>query len=119
MGSWILYGWILGFRYLSSWVVSVTRTQRTYTLNYHKQSSKGYQQIHAPDYDPDKHGTGGGIVGGTADTTTTDSKTGNTSAPVTQTTEENTVSTVNERGEAQKQTEAMKKLMRERNILYM
>ena len=23
-----------------------------------EQSSKGYQQIHAPDYDPDKHGTG-------------------------------------------------------------
>ena len=73
-----------------------------------EQSSKGYQQIHAPDYDPDKHGTGGGIVGGTADTTTTDPATGNTSGPVTQTTEENTVSTVNERGEAQKQTEAMK-----------
>ena len=73
-----------------------------------EQSSKGYQQIHAPDYDPDKHGTGGGIVGGTADTTTTDPTTGNTSGAVTQTTEENTVSTVNERGEAQKQTEAMK-----------
>ena len=73
-----------------------------------EQSSKGYQQVHAPDYDPDKHGTGGGIVGGTADTTTTDPTTGNTSGAVTQTTEENTVSTVNERGEAQKQTEAMK-----------
>ena len=73
-----------------------------------EQSSKGYQQIHAPDYDPDKHGTGGGIVGGTADTTVTDPTTGNASGPVTQTTEENTVSTVNERGEAQKQTEAMK-----------
>ena len=72
------------------------------------ESSKGYQQIHAPDFIPDKHGTGGGIVGGTADTTVTDPTTGNASGPVTQTTEENTVSTVNERGEAQKQTEAMK-----------
>ena len=74
-----------------------------------EQSSIGYQQIHAPDYDPDKHGTGGGIVGGTADTTSTDPKTGNTSGPVQQTTEEDTVSTVNERGKAQQQTEAMKK----------
>ena len=74
-----------------------------------EQSSIGYQQIHAPDYDPDKHGTGGGIVGGTADTTSTDPQTGNTSGPVQQTTEEDTVSTVNERGKAQQQTEAMKK----------
>ena len=74
-----------------------------------QESSKAYQQIHAPDFIPDKHGTGGGIVGGTADTVSTDSKTGNTSAPVQITTEEDTVSTVNERGDAQKQTEAMKK----------
>ena len=75
-----------------------------------EESSKAYQQIHAPDYDPDKHGTGGGIVGGTADTTSTDSSTGNTSGPVQQeTTEEDTVSTVNPRGDAQQQTEAMKK----------
>ena len=75
-----------------------------------EESSKAYQQIHAPDYDPDKHGTGGGIVGGTADTTSTDSNTGNTSGPVQQeTTEEDTVSTVNPRGDAQQQTEAMKK----------
>ena len=75
-----------------------------------EESSKAYQQIHEPDYDPDKHGTGGGIVGGTADTTSTDSSTGNTSGPVQQeTTEEDTVSTVNPRGDAQQQTEAMKK----------
>ena len=75
-----------------------------------EESSKAYQQIHAPDYDPDKHGTGGGIVGGTADTTSTDSSTGTTSGPVQQeTTEEDTVSTVNPRGDAQQQTEAMKK----------
>ena len=70
------------------------------------QSSKGYQQIHAPDYDPDKHGTGGGIPGATADTTETDPTTGNTTKSE-ETEETDDVSTINERGEGQKSTEAM------------
>ena len=71
------------------------------------QSGKGYQQIYAPDYDPDKHGTGGGIAGGTADTTETDPTTGNiTKSEEKEKTDD--VSTVNERGEGQKATEAMK-----------
>ena len=71
------------------------------------QSSKGYQQIHAPDYDPDKHGTGGGIPGATADTTATDPTTGNTTKSE-EKEKTDDVSTVNERGEGQKATEAMK-----------
>ena len=71
------------------------------------QSSKGYQQIHAPDYDPDKHGTGGGIPGATADTTSTDPTTGNTTKSE-EKEKTDDVSTVNERGEGQKATEAMK-----------
>ena len=70
------------------------------------QSSKGYQQVHAPDYDPDKHGTGGGIPGATADTTETDPTTGNTTKSE-ETEETDDVSTINERGEGQKSTEAM------------
>ena len=72
------------------------------------QSSKGYQQIHAPDYKPKKHGDGGGIVGGTADTAESDVKTGTNKKTETATQEENTVSTINPRGEASAQTEAMK-----------
>ena len=71
------------------------------------QSGKGYQQIYAPDYDPDKHGTGGGIAGGTADTTETDPTTGNTTKSE-EKEKTDDVSTVNERGEGQKATEAMK-----------
>ena len=71
------------------------------------ESGKGYQQVHAPDYDPEKHGTGGGIVGGTADTTETDPKTGNTTKKD-EVEETDDVSTVNKRGDAQQQTEAMK-----------
>ena len=90
--------------------ISDQNPKGTYT-KLPEQSAIAYQQIHAPEYDPKKHGTGGGIVGGTADTVTTDPKTGNN------TTKDNvagdaeggmTVSTVNERGEAQEQTDAMK-----------
>ena len=73
-----------------------------------EQSSKGYQQVHAPDYKPKKHGDGGGIVGGTADTAESDVKTGTNKKTETTTQEENTVSTINPRGEASAQTEAMK-----------
>ena len=73
-----------------------------------EQSSKGYQQVHAPDYKPKKHGDGGGIVGGTADTAESDVKTGTNKKTETATQEENTVSTINPRGEASAQTEAMK-----------
>ena len=73
-----------------------------------EQSSKGYQQVHAPDYKPKKHGDGGGIVGGTADTAESDVKTGTNKKTETTTQEENTVSTINPRGEASGQTDAMK-----------
>ena len=77
----------------------------------------GYQQTHALDYDPAKHGDGGGVVGGTGSTTEEDPKTGNntevkkddevTTDPETGE-EQTTVSTVNERGEASGPTDAMK-----------
>ena len=72
------------------------------------ESSKGYQQVHAPDYKPEKHGEGGGIPGGTGDTTSTDPETGSTSGPVTRDTTEGEVSDANERGEASGQTDLMK-----------
>ena len=71
-------------------------------------SGFGYQQVHALDYKPKKHGDGGGVVAGTADTTNKDQKTGTNTKTEEVTTEENTVSTVNPRGEASKATEAMK-----------
>jgi hypothetical protein len=72
------------------------------------ESSKGYQQVHAPDYKPEKHGDGGGVVGGTADTAESDVKTGTNKKKEETVTEENTVSTVNPRGEASAATKAMK-----------
>jgi len=87
--------------------ISDQNPKDTYT-KLPQESKRGYQQVHAPDYNPKKHGTGGGIVGGTADTTQTDPNTGNNEKAEEATTEENTESTVNERGEAQQQTDLMK-----------
>ncbi len=70
-------------------------------------TNRGYQQVFAPDYDPKKHGTGGGIPGGTADTTTKDENNNNVQAEENGEEDDNTVSTINPRGEAQKATEAM------------
>ena len=69
---------------------------------------RGYQQIFAPDYDPKLHGDGGSTPGGTGDTTNKDQNNNNVNVNENEGGDDNTVSTVNERGKASKQTDAQK-----------
>tara|TARA_B100001029_G_scaffold24749_1_gene17360 strand:+ start:18498 stop:21011 length:2514 start_codon:yes stop_codon:yes gene_type:complete len=69
---------------------------------------RGYQQIFAPDYDPKLHGDGGSTPGGTGDTTNKDQNNNNVNVNENEGGDDNTVSTVNERGKASQQTDAQK-----------